>query len=455
MTGRRVAARLAPALALGALTAAACGAPELGPLPARCSDGVCPEGYACIHEVCAAPGTAVPITVTRAENLRGVDLRLIPEPGGGALAVWQTYAYSPEGQRFRAARVSAAGEVSEPMDLVTSFVADEGAAEPFYDVLAVSGQDLLLAVSAAPLPSDASPSARLLVYRAKLPPAGQEARGVQFEAAWSAEERMDTAGYGAVSRPKLLLRDDHVELGYVRTRVPASSPSAEVIGELGVFRLGLDGAQLGAPDYYPVRAGRPVAVGVVGAFHSGGITTWVLDDARPSAVVLADGGLPAEVPLARLGVALEATEGALHYLEPSARTGDKRPTDPVAGGAVLRRIAISPQAGDPPFTFQDEALGALAPVRDTPRPAWVSREGAPALLVTPGAAVDAPALLVYEVDPAAGAAPLGVEAARVERFSSAQVGAVEAALASGHLVVAWIDVTDAAATVRMAILPEP
>jgi len=444
------AARLAPALAL-ALVAAACGVPELGALPARCSDGACPEGHDCIHGVCAAPGTPVPITVTRAEHLRGVDLHLIPQ-SGGALAVWQTYAYSPEGQRFRAARVTAAGEVSVAMDLVTSFVANEGTVEPFYDVLAVSDEDLLLAVSASPLPGDASPSARLLVYRAGLPPPGQEARGVHFEAAWSAEERMDTAGYGAVSRPRMILRSDRVELGYVRTRVPSAGASTEVVGELGVFQLGLDGSKLGDPVYHPVRAGHPVAVGVISAFARGASTFWVLDDARPSAVLLQDGALPAEIQLARLGIAVDATSSSLLYLEPSKRTGDKLSTDPVAGEASLRRVDAEPSGGDPPFTFHDEVLGAVAPVRDAPAPAWVSREGRTALLVTPGAAVDAPSLVVYEVDPATGAA---AEAARIERFSSARVGATEAVLVDGHLFVAWIDVTDAAVTLRMAVLPEP
>ncbi len=441
------AARIAPVLAL---VAAACGAPELGSLPARCSDGVCPEGYDCIHGVCAAPGTPVPITVTRAENLRGIDLYLLPQ-AGGALAVWQTYAFSPEGQRFRAARVTAAGEVSEAMDLVTSFVANEGTVEPFYDVLAVSDEDLLLAVSASPLPGDASPSARLLVYRSALPPPGQEARGVQFESAWSAEERMDTAGYGAVSRPRMILRGDHVELGYVRTRVEAGA-STEVVGELGVFQLGLDGGKLGDPAFYPVRAGHPVAVGVISAFARGESTFWVLDDARPSAVLLKDGAAPSEIPLSRLGIAVDATSSSLLYLEPSARTGDKLSTDPVAGDASLRRVQAAPSGGDPPLTFHDEALGAVAPVRDAPAPAWISREGGTALLVTPGAEVDAPSLVVYEVDPATGAA---AEAARIERFSTARVGATEAVLVDGRLYVAWIDVTDAAATLRMAVLPEP
>lgn len=441
-------ALLGPALVAAA---AACSAPEYGELPARCSDGACPEGYECIHGVCAEPGAAVPITVARLENLFGDDLRLIPQQDG-ALVVWQTYAYSPEGQRFRGARVGPSGEVSEPMDLVTSFVADEGALEPSFDVLARSDEELLLAVSASPLPEDESPSARLLTYRVRLPPAGQEARGVQFEAAWPAEERMDTAGYGAVSRPKLLSRGDRVELGYVRTRVPGGAPVSEVVAELGVFPLSPDGAQLAAPAYFPVRAGLPLAVGVASAFAAGDAAFWVLDDARPSAVLLPDGGAPAEVHLERLGVAVDADAGSLLYVQPSARTGDKLSTDPVAGEAVLHRIEATPAAGDPPFTFSDAPVGAIGVARDTPRPVWIPREGRPALLVTPGAAIDAPSLLVHQVDPATGAAS---QVAAVERLASSQIGGVVAAPAGGNLYIAWIDSTDAAATIRMAIIPEP
>jgi hypothetical protein len=424
-------------------------------MPARCSDGILHEGYDCIHGVCAAPGTPIPITIAQVENLRGVDLKLVPQQGS-AVVVWQTYAYSPEGQRFRGARVTAAGEVSATMDLVTSFVADEGAVEPFYDVLPVSDEELLLAVSASPLPDDASPKARLLTYRVRLPPAGQEARGGQFEAAWGAEERMETAGYGAVSRPKLVARGNGVELGYVQTKVLDNGMSGEVIGELMLFQLAMDGRlDEGVPVNplaFPARDGQAVAVGVTAGFARGEATWWVFDDVRPSAFLVSDAGLRAEEPLARLGIALDATDASLLYLEPSERTGDKLPTDPVSGAAALRRVDAVPDPGGMTFTFSDAPLGEVAPVRDAPRPAWISREGQPALLVTPGASIDAPALLVYRVDPAIGAA---TEAARIERFSSAQVGATEAVLAGGRLFVAWIDVSETAATIRMAAIPEP
>ncbi|HLM72318.1 MAG TPA: hypothetical protein VK459_06495, partial [Polyangiaceae bacterium] len=112
---------LAASLGLG-LTSA-CAAPELGEIPARCSDGACPEGYACIHGVCARPGTPIPITVASLSQLLGRDLRVVPQ-GQTALVTWQTYAYSEEGQRFMGARVRADGAVSQRMELVSSFVAD-------------------------------------------------------------------------------------------------------------------------------------------------------------------------------------------------------------------------------------------------------------------------------------------------------------------------------------------
>lgn len=330
----------AAAIALGSL-AGACASPEYGELPARCSDGACPEGYDCVHGVCAAPGAAVPITVARMDYLRGMDLKLLPQ-SSGVLVAWQTYAYSSGGEAFLAARVSPAGAVSAPMGLVTSFVANEGTVEPYYDLLAISDEDLLLAVSASPLPGDESPSARLLTYRVTLPPAGQEAEGPRFEAAWAAEERMETVGYGAVSRPRLLARGDRVELGYLRSRTDTSGAAPEIIGELAVFPLGVDGAQLGAPRLLRARDGLTVAVGVVSAYAREGAAWWVLDDVRPSAVLVPDAGEPGEVPLGRLAVAVDAGPSSLVYVDPSARGGDKLPTDPVSGPASLRRVAASP-----------------------------------------------------------------------------------------------------------------
>ncbi|EYF02161.1 Hypothetical protein CAP_7372 [Chondromyces apiculatus DSM 436] len=429
----------------------ACTAPEYGALPALCSEGTCPEGYDCIRGVCAEPGTSVPITVTRVENLRGEDLKLIPQ-SQGVLVVWQTYAYGPEGQRFRGARVSADGSVGPTMDLVTSFVADEGSVEPFYDVLGVSDEDLLLAVSATRLPEDDSPRARLLTYRVRLPSWGNETRGVQFEAAWPGEERLDTAGYGAVSRPKLLARGDRVELGYVRTREPETEPEAGVIGELGVFLLGLDGAQQAPATFSRVRRGQSVAVGVAGAIAREDAAFWVLDDVRPSAVLFAGGGAPSELRLGALGMAVDATTRTLLYLQPSERGGDKLPTDPVAGEAELRRVDATLSGGDPPFALSDTPVGTLGQVRDTPRPAWVAREGRPALLVSPGASINAPSLQVHTVDPESGVATL---VTRIERLSSTNVDATAAVVAGGSLYVAWTDVTESAAVIRMAVLPEP
>ena len=94
----------------------------------------------------------------------------------------------------------------------------------------------------------------------------------------------------------------------------------------------------------------------------------------------------------------------------------------------------------------------LPGLRDSPRPAWIAREGKPAILVTPGVDLASPSIEVRLVDPETGS---GSVAATIERFSSAPIGALGAALVGGKLYVTWVDTTEGAATIRAAIVAEP
>ena len=428
-----------------------CAGPTFGDMPALCAEGgACPEGYDCIHGVCALPGTAVPITVGVVPFLRGSDVRMVPQ-ASGVLVAWETYAYSDEGQRFVGARVTPEGAVSPRLDLVGSFVAEDDSLEPYFDVLPVGGDRLLVAISAASLPEDPDVEPRLITYRVDLPPAGREDEPGAFEPAWPKEQRLDTVGYGAVSLPKLLHRGDRVELGYVRSRTTVVGENLETVAELAVFSMQEDGT-LFAPDptYHPARTNLPVAVSVVDAFALSTGAWWVLDNERPSAMLLPDGGGEAEVKLGRLAIPVAASETALTYIEPSTRLGDKQPTDSVSGPAELRAVA-APVIGDmtPPI---ESTIGALPGLRDTPRPAWIGRAGARSILVTPGEAVDAPELAVYLVDPASAQAS---RVASIPRLSTRGISALHAVLSSGKLFVGWLEADEASATIRMAILPEP
>lgn len=221
----RTAVRGAAAVAGIAAALAAAGAivacsPELGETPSRCGpDGACPEGYDCIRGVCAVGGVEIPLEVVRVGNLRGVDLRVVPQ-ASGVLVAWQTYAYSPEGAGFWAVRIDPTSNVSAPMRLVAPFEADEGLVEPYFDVLATGDTSLLVAVSAGPVDDAIEP--RLITFDVSLPPEGQEEQGTSFRAAWSREVRMPTVGYGAVSRPRFAQVGDEVWLGYVQSRVASA-----------------------------------------------------------------------------------------------------------------------------------------------------------------------------------------------------------------------------------------
>jgi len=437
----------ASSLALAA--SISCAAPELGELPARCSDGVCPEGYACIHGVCARPGTPIPITVASLTQLYGEDLRVVPQ-GSTALVTWQTYAYSETGQRFVGARVGADGSVSQEMTLVSSFAADAESNEPFYDILGTPDGDLLIAVSAPPLLGDASPEPRLIVYRATLPPEGQEASGVQFGAAWPEERHMPTIGYGAVSRPKLLLRGGLVQLGYFQTR--RDEAQEKTIGELFVVNMNEDGEPaFSEPVAYPARAGLPVAVSVEAAFEGSTGTWWVLDDERPSVLLFTTDGIPIEKGLERLAVAGTVTGSSLFYIRPSARAGDKLPSGPVSGGAALHRADHAVGSGPPQGEVLPSVVGELPAMRDTPRPAWVDRSGKAPIVVTPGAELGAGTLGVFTVDVATGKA---TEAARIERFATSDIVGVAATVVGGNLFVVWAETAETT-TIRAAVIPEP
>ncbi|MDC3981203.1 hypothetical protein KEG57_11885 [Polyangium jinanense] len=430
---------------------AGCGEPSFGEMPALCAEGgACPEGYDCIHGVCALPGTPVPITVGVVPYLRGPDVRMVPQ-ASGVLVVWETYAYSDEGQRFVGARVAPDGAVSPRMDIVGRYVADADSLEPYFDVLPVGGDRVLVAISAPSLPDDPTVEPRLVTYRVDLPPQGREDQPAAFESAWPKEERLATVGYGAVSFPKLLHHGDRVELGYVRSRTATIDNNLETVAELTVFSMQEDGTLFAPePTYHSARAKLPVAVGVLGAFRVSTGAWWILDNERPSALLLPDDGGAAEVKLGRLAIPVAADDASLTYIEPSARQGDKQPTDPVSGPAGLRTVA-APVMGDPTPPVET-SIGALPGLRDTPRPAWIGRDGAKPILVTPGEAVDAPEIAVYLVDPASAEAS---RVASIPRLSTRSIGALHAVLTSGKLFVGWLETDETSATIRMAVLPEP
>jgi uncharacterized membrane protein YgcG len=470
---RSVFALLAVLAAAGSATLAGSCGTDLGDLPARCPDGQCPEGYDCINGVCAEPGTAVPITVARLGYLLGRDLRVVPQKTS-ALVTWQTYAYSSEGESIVGVRVFPDGSVTQQIVLEDSWVADAGAVEPYYEPLAVSEDEVLVAIASSPLSDDPRP--RLGVFSAKLPSEGNEGSSVARSNVWGGEVLMPTIGYGAVSTPFFArVGADEVKLGYFQTVRELSedgggggtgggageggagggSGEAQTLGQLAVFDLDATGAFLSPPTPCPVdasdccpantcvaaRAGLPLAVGVVGGFpHAGGVT-WIIDDTRPSALTLGPSD-PQELELPLLSSPLAADESGVLLLEPSARQGDQLPTDPVEGPASFGRFS---EAGT-------TVLSKLPGVRDTPRPAWFRRDDGTAILATPGAKLDAPELLVYTIDETTGDA---VEAARIKRFSSLPITAVHVVVVSGKLFVVWLEQSDNEAVIRAAVLAEP
>jgi hypothetical protein len=456
------------ALAWGALAllALGCSAPDYGALPAKCGDGACPQGYACVRGVCAKGDAPVPVTLKQFGNLRGFDLRMVAEDNS-ALVVWQTYAYSEEGQRFAGMRLFPDGTVSPEMVFVSTFQANDNVAEPFYDVLRSAPDQLLFAISASPLADDGdSASPRLTLYRVSLPPPGREDEPLISEAAWPEEIRLPTIGYGAVSRPKLVARAGGVELGYFQTRTALVDETqvALTLGELAIFRLGTDGLPRDVPCRsaccpadvcYQARDGQPVAVGVLDAFPLADRTWWILDNARPSALLVADSADEAALEVSSLpllAVPVDGDSASLLYLSPSTREGEKLPTDEVAGPAQLQRLefAAPPSGGTTTTTAIKQIGDDLPALRDSPRPIWLTRPDKSALLVTPGDELRATTIKVFLVDPARGSYQLARE---IPRFGSAPLGGLSAAFVQGSVYVAWVDTLDDVATIRVAIVP--
>ncbi len=429
---------------------------DLGDMPARCtiSPGTqsCPDGYSCIHNVCAKPGTPIPITLTTLQYLRSTDLRIVPQ-SDSALVVWQIYRYDIELHDFAAARITPDGNASAAMTLVSQYPANANYLEPYFDVLSPSEGELLMTMGAAP--ADDAPEPRLTQFAVHLPPLGQEAKGSKSDELW--ELRMRTIGYGAVSEPRLARTPQGIALSYFESLTTAT----DTVGDLAVFQLGTDGSRKSPPacadssccqanDCKTTRAGTSVAVSVTDAFVRDTNTWWVVDDKRPSFVretagtptTFADGVLP------RLAVPVDATADTLLLLQPSARAGNGLPDDPVQGPASLWSVTLdaakNPQA--------PKKVGDLPGIRDTPRPVWLKREGKPSLLVTPGTDIAAPEILVYSVDASNAHA---TQVAAIKRYSTIPIAVVQAATINGKLYVTWLDASPDIATVRAEVIPEP
>lgn len=442
------------ALAVLALSCASSCSVDLGDTPARCStahDGaVCPEGYTCIHEVCAKPGTSIPITVSTLQYLRATDLRLVPQ-SSGVLVAWEIYNYDAELHDFAGARIGPDGAVSAAMTLVPQYPADSNYLEPYFDATAISDTELLVTMGAAPV--DYLPQSRLTQFAVELPAIGSESSGATSKQLW--ELRMPTVGYGAVSQPKLVRGSKGLSLGYFESL--ASDTATD--GALASFELDDKGNRLSVPtcqdasccqanECEPARAnGLPIAVSVVDAFALASGVVWILDDTRPSFLRQIDGTPDtfAEGILDRLDVPVAASGADLLVITPSKRTGAGLPDDPAEGTASLNRYDLGGSSGP-------KKVGDLPGVRDTPRPAWVSRDGASSLLVTPGLDVASQKLHVYSVDPSSGA---NQEVATIDRFSTQPVAAIRAAIVGDLLYVVWLDVSNDTATIRANVVPAP
>ena len=432
---------------------------DLGETPARCSasstassssGAVCPNGYTCIHDVCARPGTHIPTTVSTLQYLRATDLRLVPE-SNGVLVAWEIYNYDAELHDFAGARVGADGNVSAAMTLVAQYPADSNYLEPYFDVVATTDTELLVTMGAAPV--DHLPQSRLTQFAVHLPDPGREAEGATSEQRW--ELRMPTVGYGAVSEPKLVRTASGISLGYFESI--ASDTTTE--GALATFDLDDRGNRLDPPACtdstccqanqctHARSSGLPIAVSVVDAFPVDGGVAWILDDTRPSFLSETFATLPTfvEGTLDRLAVPVAAAGSNLLVLTPSSRTGAGLPDDPAAGAASLSLVPLDGSGGA-------TQLAELPGVRDTPRPAFVSREGTPSLLITSGLEVVSPKLFVYSVNTATGSTK---QLATIDRFSTLPVAAIEATIVGDSLYVVWLEVSSDTATIRASVLAAP
>ncbi len=452
MIRRRMALALGAAcIAGGAIAGVGACSVEYGPFPARCGAGECPEGYDCIHEVCALPGTKVPTTVTALQYLRGVDLRLVPT-AHDAVVMWEVYQYESELYQFAASRVGPSGDATPPVTIVSGYPADSNYLEPFFDATATSDTNFLLAVGAAPPPGADYADARLTVLRVGVALDGSAPSEAQQ--AW--ELQMPSIGYGAVSQPRFAVGPTGIELGYFETLTAPNEVDPlleDTLGELAIFKLDATGARGPAASQdceasvcFRTRKPEtmlPVAVSVIDAIPTSDSIYWVLDDVRPS-VVREQGTTLTDRALSNLAIPIRADGDMLAYITPSDRAGGKLPDDPVTGNAKVQGVAVP--AGMP-STIVD-----LPSVRDTPRPAYVRRTGKSDLLVTPGADLGAPQLHVYEVDTVKR---VSNEVATIDRFSALSIGSVRAAVIEGNLYVTWLDISADTATIRVVVLPEP
>jgi hypothetical protein len=436
-------------LAAGALTLAAlvgaCST-DLGDLPARCPDGECPEGYDCINEVCARPGTAVPLTVATLGNLREGDLQIVPQ-ADGVLIAWETYPYSELGQTIFARSLSANGSLGAEVVLDDSWQADPGAVEPFFSVAPTSDGRVLIAISSSPIDDDPRP--RIGVFSVA-------ASGGSSEPMWPAEVRMATIGYGNVSQPRFLAKPGGgFELGYFA----GVADPLQTIGRLAVFDLEADGslsspltacadgdaACCSAHRCYDSTRTEAIAAGVEQAFRWQDRSVWAIDKTRPSIMVPDETSVDPiadELFFGKLGLPLASDNpGGIAFVAPSARTGDKLPTAPATGAA---RLALRALDG------AESALAELPVVRDAPRAAWAPRDATRGYLVSPGELVDSPVLRILDVDTGSGET---VELGSIERISSLEIGSVTAAVVGERLFVVWLETAVERAVIRAAVLP--
>ncbi len=442
--------KLGATLALVALPIAC--SVELGELPARCSEGECPEGYECIHEICALPGTEVPLLVATLGNLRSGDLQLVPQ-SNGVFVVWETYAYSERGQAVSARFLSSDALLGEEIVLDDTWVADPGAVEPFFSVASEQDGQLVLALSSSPIDEDPRP--RIGVFRVQV-----DGGSVSSEPAWPEEVRMSTIGFGNVSQPRFLPHDEGgFELGYFEGVVDDTLTT----GRLAVFDTDAEGTLTSALERcpendpaccpahrcYASERVEAIAAGVERVFDLGDTAMWTIDRTRPSCLVTdpTDPTVPpapsAELFLDPLSLPLSSSADEVLFLVPSKRVGEKLPNGPVEGAAKLARAPLDGEAS---------IVGELPVVRDTPTPAWVQTGAEAGLLITPGALPDGPELVVLELGLNTAQT---TEKARISRLSALEVGAVTSALVDGKLFVVWLEVADDRALIRATVLPAP
>jgi hypothetical protein len=418
------------------LFAAGCSV-DLGEFPSKCSDGECPEGYDCIHGVCAAPGSEVPITVAQLGNQRGGDIKLVVV-GEDVLVGWESYPYAPRGQAVLGKRLRKDGTLSEELVLESTWEGDPGAVEPFFDLYSVDSDTVLVAMSASAVDDDPRP--RVRVFRASL--------GGEAEAVWDREIRMGTIGYGNVSQARFVRTDDgRLELGYFEAKVL----EGETTGRLAVFELEANGALTSPLDDCALaddtccaahiclvseRTGS-LAAGVASVRATAAGAGWFIDETRPSWMRLG-GGPTNEVALPALAVPVLTDEDGLLFVEPSPRQGDMLPDDPVAGPAKLYRRDFTSSA-------KPELVGELPTTRDNPGLAWVNLDSGKALLVTPGAELASPVLKVLSVDTSTAETSVIAE---IQRRSSMDIGSVRAVAVGDTLFVVWLDVADDRAVIR-------